>query len=64
MVTPPPIACPFCGEQDFDAVGLKHHLRAGHCDQYEHTPGIDEAREARPADTEGKDRTWQTAKHS
>jgi hypothetical protein len=29
------IECPFCNEQDFDAVGLKLHLTAGHCDAYE-----------------------------
>jgi hypothetical protein len=27
------IVCPFCGEDDFDLIGLKfHHLLAGHCD--------------------------------
>lgn len=27
-------ACPFCGETDFDATGLKIHLLAGHCDKF------------------------------
>ncbi len=29
------VACPFCGEDDFDLVGLKHHLQAGYCGQYD-----------------------------
>jgi len=27
--------CPFCGQQDFDRVGLKRHLQWGHCEEYE-----------------------------
>jgi len=27
--------CPFCLEKDFDAVGLKIHLTAKHCDAFE-----------------------------
>jgi len=26
--------CPFCMEDDFDAIGLKHHLLQGHCEQF------------------------------
>jgi RNA polymerase subunit RPABC4/transcription elongation factor Spt4 len=33
------IECPFCGENDFDKVGLMLHLDNGHCD------GIKKARE-------------------
>lgn len=29
------MACPFCGEYDFDSVGLAIHLNAGHCAQYD-----------------------------
>lgn len=28
------IKCPFCGEEDFDPNGLKHHLESGYCDAY------------------------------
>lgn len=31
------IACPFCREDDFDVVGLKLHLTAGHCDVFNAT---------------------------
>ena len=30
-------SCPFCGDDDFDPVGLKHHLEHGHCEAYEKT---------------------------
>ena len=26
--------CPFCGEKDFDVVGLGIHLKTGHCEPY------------------------------
>lgn len=29
------IVCPFCGEKDFDLVGLKYHFERGYCDVYE-----------------------------
>ena len=29
------IVCPFCGEPDFDALGLKLHLTRGHCAPYD-----------------------------
>ena len=29
------IACPFCGEADFDAAGLKAHLLDGDCEEFE-----------------------------
>ena len=29
------VVCPFCGEGDFDLIGLKIHLKMGHCDAYE-----------------------------
>lgn len=32
--------CPFCGETDFDLIGLKHHLEAGHCAAYSATAGV------------------------
>ena len=28
------IYCPFCGEGDFDRIGLKHHLDTGWCNEY------------------------------
>ena len=28
------IVCPFCGEDDFDLIGLKHHLNV-YCDNYQ-----------------------------
>ena len=27
--------CPFCGDDDFDDVGLKIHLIFGHCETFE-----------------------------
>ena len=29
------IACPFCGDTEFDLPGLKDHLGHGRCDAYE-----------------------------
>lgn len=34
------IVCPFCGETDFDLVGLKHHLE-NYCEGYKNTPSPD-----------------------
>lgn len=40
--------CPFCNEDDFDALGLKRHLVKGDCEEYEQLdifilrPGISE----------------------
>ena len=28
------IYCPFCGDNDFDHIGLKIHLTSGHCDEF------------------------------
>ena len=28
------VRCPFCGEEDFDLIGLKTHLDNGDCDAY------------------------------
>lgn len=28
------VVCPFCGEGDFDLIGLKMHLTLGWCDKY------------------------------
>lgn len=33
-----PTVCPFCGEQDFDMIGLKMHFERGWCDAYNETP--------------------------
>ena len=30
--------CPFCGEDDFDSIGLKTHLIRGDCDAFEALP--------------------------
>lgn len=35
------MTCPFCNDKDFDEVGLKHHLSAGHCARYNVTAGVD-----------------------
>jgi hypothetical protein len=35
------IVCPFCGDTDFDKVGLKRHLLMW-CQEYEATPPEDE----------------------
>ena len=29
------VSCPFCAEEDFDLIGLKHHLTSGLCEPYE-----------------------------
>lgn len=29
------IKCPFCGDNDFDLIGLKLHLEKGYCEKYE-----------------------------
>ncbi len=34
------IKCPFCGEDDFDLIGLKYHL-INYCDEYKNTPPIE-----------------------
>ena len=31
------LPCPFCGEADFDATGLKRHLLRGWCEVFENT---------------------------
>ncbi len=42
--------CPFCGDTDFDAVGLKMHL-GGECEAFNETPGpaVTVTRRAAPA---------------
>lgn len=32
--------CPFCGEADFDSIGLKAHLLRGYCDQFNATENL------------------------
>ena len=32
--------CPFCGEKEFDEIGLKHHLE-NYCGAYKITPNVD-----------------------
>lgn len=39
------IKCPFCGEDDFDLIGLKNHFERGHCDVYNETESPIEERE-------------------
>lgn len=34
--------CPFCGEQEFDRLDLKHHLRSGACDAYNQSQTVDD----------------------
>ena len=31
------VQCPFCGEDDFDLIGLKRHFQRGHCEKFEAT---------------------------
>jgi hypothetical protein len=33
------IACPFCGESDFDLIGLKHHL-LNYCERFERVQAL------------------------
>ena len=33
--------CPFCNDNDFDLIGLKHHLSHGYCDAYNATLTFD-----------------------
>jgi hypothetical protein len=28
------VKCPFCGEDDFDLIGLKNHFVAGYCEAF------------------------------
>lgn len=32
------LQCPFCGDTDFDATGLKDHLANGRCDAWNELP--------------------------
>jgi hypothetical protein len=34
------LTCPWCGEADFDAMGLKIHIARGWCEAYENLDGI------------------------
>jgi hypothetical protein len=34
------LPCPFCGEDDFDLIGLKVHLTAGWCQRFNALPGL------------------------
>ena len=36
------IKCPFCGDDDFDLVGLKNHLEMGWCKEYNNTMTAEE----------------------
>lgn len=36
------VNCPFCGERDFDLIGLKYHLENGYCDEYEEIDLLEE----------------------
>jgi hypothetical protein len=40
------IICPFCGEDDFDLIGLKHHIE-NYCEIYQSTLSVDEERKIR-----------------
>ena len=40
------IICPFCGEDGFDLIGLKHHLE-NYCESYKSTLSIDEEKQIR-----------------
>ena len=45
------IICPFCGEEDFDLIGLKHHLQ-NHCEEYAATIGVSATPDYKPEETE------------
>lgn len=32
------VVCPFCGEGDFDLIGLKAHIAQGDCEPYNELP--------------------------
>jgi len=34
------ITCPFCGESEFDLIGLKSHFENGDCEKYNSTKSI------------------------
>ena len=34
------MVCPFCGDTDYDRIGLKHHLQ-NRCDKWASTPPVD-----------------------
>jgi hypothetical protein len=34
------VDCPFCNEEDFDLIGLRHHLMVGDCKSFEDTPTL------------------------
>ena len=38
------VVCPFCGEDDFDLIGLKAHLMRGWCEVFEVTIRPEEER--------------------
>ena len=43
------VVCPFCGEGNFDIVGLKTHLVRGWCDKFNETSlDVPHTREANP----------------
>lgn len=42
------VACPFCGEDDFDLTGLRYHLKRGYCDQFEDDTVTEPAGRAAP----------------
>jgi len=49
------IICPFCGEEDFDLRGLKHHLE-NYCTVYDATGSVyDEPEEQEAASDDGED---------
>jgi len=38
------VVCPFCGERDFDLIGLKNHLKF-YCNTYDELMSIEEERQ-------------------
>ena len=41
------IKCPFCGEDDFDLIGLKTHLTSNFCEDFKNVKTIEEDRKER-----------------
>ena len=49
------VTCPFCGEKDFDLIGLKIHYERGYCDEYEDIPWLVHAKKREDENDENQD---------
>ena len=48
------VECPFCGEDDFDLIGLRHHLMVIGCEAFDKTPLVGQPVIEEPAQGEEK----------